>query len=101
MKNKNQNKSYQAILKAAKTLFWKYGVKRVSVEEVSKEAGVSKMTFYRHFKNKDEVALKIMLQIFEKGLEDTVDWYLNNSEWVEKVTSGAYKEYYENMYSDR
>lgn len=38
---------------------------------------------------------------FEKGLEDTVDWYLNNSEWVEKVTSGAYKEYYENMYSDR
>ena len=28
---------------------------------------------------------------FEKGLEDTVDWYLNNSEWVEKVTSGAYK----------
>ena len=38
---------------------------------------------------------------FEKGLEDTVDWYLNNSEWVEKVTSGAYKDYYENMYSDR
>jgi dTDP-glucose 4,6-dehydratase len=38
---------------------------------------------------------------FEIGLENTVDWYLNNSDWVEKVTSGAYKDYYENMYSNR
>lgn len=35
---------------------------------------------------------------FEEGLDKTVDWYLNNSEWVEKVTSGAYQEYYEKMY---
>ena len=70
MKNKNQNKSYQAILKAAKTLFWKYGVKRVSVEEVSKEAGVSKMTFYRHFKNKNEVIMQIMKDLFEFGLQE-------------------------------
>lgn len=38
---------------------------------------------------------------FEEGLENTVDWYLNNEEWVEKVTSGAYKEYYQSMYKDR
>lgn len=70
MKKNIQNKSYQAILDAAKSLFWKYGVKRVSVEEISKNAGVSKMTFYRHFKNKNELAQKIMLRIFDKGLED-------------------------------
>jgi dTDP-glucose 4,6-dehydratase len=35
---------------------------------------------------------------FEEGLEKTVDWYLGNTEWVDKVTSGAYQTYYENMY---
>ncbi|MCC6817864.1 MAG: dTDP-glucose 4,6-dehydratase [Bacteroidia bacterium] len=38
---------------------------------------------------------------FEQGLERTVDWYLANPEWLEHVTSGAYKEYYQNMYSKR
>jgi dTDP-glucose 4,6-dehydratase len=38
---------------------------------------------------------------FEEGLNRTVDWYLANQEWIEKVTSGAYQTYYTNMYSDR
>ncbi len=38
---------------------------------------------------------------FEEGLESTVDWYLANSEWVEQITSGAYRAYYENMYQNR
>lgn len=36
---------------------------------------------------------------FEEGLNQTVDWYLNNQEWLEKVTSGAYQTYYQKMYS--
>ena len=35
---------------------------------------------------------------FEQGLEKTVDWYLNNAEWLKHVTSGDYKEYYSKMY---
>lgn len=38
---------------------------------------------------------------FEEGLSKTVDWYLNNTDWVEKVTSGAYADYYNNMYTNR
>ncbi|MFM7637724.1 MAG: dTDP-glucose 4,6-dehydratase [Crocinitomicaceae bacterium] len=38
---------------------------------------------------------------FEEGLSKTVDWYLSNHEWVEKVTSGSYQEYYETMYGNR
>lgn len=38
---------------------------------------------------------------FEEGLEKTVDWYLANTEWVEKVTSGAYQSYYAGMYANR
>ena len=38
---------------------------------------------------------------FEEGLSKTVDWYLENQNWVEKVTSGSYKDYYQNMYANR
>ncbi|URM37358.1 dTDP-glucose 4,6-dehydratase [Flavobacterium anhuiense] len=36
---------------------------------------------------------------FEEGLEKTINWYLNNQEWLQNVTSGAYKEYYQKQYS--
>jgi dTDP-glucose 4,6-dehydratase len=35
---------------------------------------------------------------FEEGLEKTVDWYLNNSEWLQDVTSGDYINYYKTQY---
>lgn len=38
---------------------------------------------------------------FEEGLEKTVDWYLENQEWVDQVTSGDYQDYYTKMYADR
>jgi dTDP-glucose 4,6-dehydratase len=38
---------------------------------------------------------------FEVGLERTVDWYLNNSEWLNNVTSGNYTNYYEEQYTKR
>ena len=38
---------------------------------------------------------------FEEGLSKTVDWYLENPKWVNQVTSGAYKDYYNKMYTHR
>lgn len=38
---------------------------------------------------------------FAKGIEMTLDWYLNNRQWMERVTSGAYQHYYEKMYENR
>jgi len=35
---------------------------------------------------------------FEEGLERTVDWYLENQDWVESMITGEYKEYYEKVY---
>ena len=53
-------KSYQAILASGEALFWKFGIKRVSVEEICKHAGVSKMTYYRMFKNKSELVVLLI-----------------------------------------
>jgi dTDP-glucose 4,6-dehydratase len=36
---------------------------------------------------------------FEQGLSETIDWYLDNGDWLNHVTSGAYQQYYEKMYS--
>lgn len=38
---------------------------------------------------------------FETGLLNTVEWYLNNSEWLDKVISGDYQSYYEEQYLNR
>jgi dTDP-glucose 4,6-dehydratase len=35
---------------------------------------------------------------FEQGLADTIDWYMDNHEWVAEVTSGAYMDYYKQQY---
>jgi dTDP-glucose 4,6-dehydratase len=48
----------------------------------------------------NELGWKPSLQ-FEEGLEKTVDWYLQNEEWIRHVTSGDYQHYYEEMYSKR
>jgi dTDP-glucose 4,6-dehydratase len=49
-------------------------------------------------KLKDELGWEPSLQ-FEEGIEKTVAWYLKNNEWMEKVTSGEYQEYYQKMYN--
>jgi dTDP-glucose 4,6-dehydratase len=35
---------------------------------------------------------------FEEGLAKTIDWFLENKEWMENVTSGVYQEYYQKQY---
>ena len=51
-------------------------------------------------KLKTELGWEPSLQ-FEEGLEKTVRWYLDNQEWMDHVTSGAYERYYEEMYGKR
>jgi dTDP-glucose 4,6-dehydratase len=38
---------------------------------------------------------------FEEGLSETIDWYLNNPEWLHHVTSGSYQQYYTKMYATK
>ncbi|PKL80938.1 MAG: dTDP-glucose 4,6-dehydratase [Ignavibacteriae bacterium HGW-Ignavibacteriae-4] len=38
---------------------------------------------------------------FENGLKLTIDWYLDNMDWVERVISGEYRDYYKSNYSNR
>ncbi|MBI4679196.1 MAG: TetR/AcrR family transcriptional regulator [Elusimicrobia bacterium] len=53
----------ERVVEAARRLFFRHGIKRVPVEEICQEAGVSKMTFYRHFPDKTAVALRVLEDI--------------------------------------
>jgi dTDP-glucose 4,6-dehydratase len=48
-------------------------------------------------KLKNELGWVPSLQ-FEEGISATIDWYLNNKDWLEEVTSGNYQKYYEQQY---
>lgn len=58
------NQKYQDIIETAHQLFWKFGIRRVTIEEICREAGVSKMTFYKFFPNKIEIAKKVLTNIW-------------------------------------
>ncbi len=36
---------------------------------------------------------------FEQGMKETIEWYLNNKEWINHIVSGYYEKYYDAMYN--
>ena len=69
MEDFTQNKKYSDILETARVLFWKYGFKRVSIEEICREAKTSKMTFYKFFPNKLDLAKAVFDSVVDKSVK--------------------------------
>ena len=80
-----KTRKFEAIVSAAKYLFWKHGIRRVRIEEICKEAGVSKMTFYKYFSNKAAIAKYLIENIFESGMEAYLEILNSNIPYEEKV----------------
>lgn len=59
----------QQIVKTALDLFQQFGIKRITIEEICQTATVSKMTFYKYFKNKNE----LVRFLWEKGYEQALE----------------------------
>ncbi len=79
------NEKYNSIIKTSHNLFWKFGIRRVTVEEICREAFVSKMTFYRFFPNKTAVAKAVIRNIFDNILNDYRKLMAQNIPFEEKV----------------
>jgi AcrR family transcriptional regulator len=69
MNTEKNNPKYRAIFEHGKSLFWKHGVSRITVEEICANAGVSKRTFYKHFSNKKKLAEAILKHIVEQNTQ--------------------------------
>jgi AcrR family transcriptional regulator len=79
------NPKFQQIVTTAKELFWKFGIKRVTIEEICQEANVSKMTFYKHFKNKKELIKYFINHLLDKGMQKYRAIMDSNIPFKEKV----------------
>lgn len=80
-----RSKKFKQIIESAYDLFMRYGIRRVTVEEICKTAGVSKMTFYKHFKNKIDLALFVLNKQFEEGMKRYRDIMSQNIPYSEKA----------------
>jgi AcrR family transcriptional regulator len=79
------NEKYNALLKTSHELFWKFGFRRVSIEEICREARVSKMTFYRFFPNKPELVKTIIKNMFDTMLSDYRNLMNQNIPFEDKI----------------
>jgi AcrR family transcriptional regulator len=68
MKQKKNSKKYHNILENSRELFWKHGFRRVSLQEICEKSGVSKMTFYKYFPNKTELAKTVFSNVVDEGI---------------------------------
>jgi AcrR family transcriptional regulator len=85
MNNVMKPSKYKDIFKTGKELFWNYGIKRVTIEEICGEAGVSKMTFYKFFPNKMEFAKTILEVEVEESLKKFEQVIHGDISFTEKV----------------
>ncbi len=76
------------------------GTSEQLITYVKDRAGHDKRYAIDATKLKNELGWEPSLQ-FEEGLEKTVDWYLENEDWLNNVTSGEYQNYYEKQYHQR
>jgi len=79
------NKKSKALLQAGRLLFWKYGFRKVSVDEICAEAQVSKMTFYRNYADKLAFARAVYQLEVERSLQQTRDILQSNVPAHEKM----------------
>ncbi|MFC1537799.1 TetR/AcrR family transcriptional regulator [Candidatus Latescibacterota bacterium] len=67
----SKSKKLHQIVQTSERLFRRHGIKRITVEEICREAHVSKMTFYKYFKNKIELVKYIIKSWFDNGITRT------------------------------
>lgn len=74
-----------AILEAALTLFLKYGVQKVSVAEIAREANVSQVTIYNYFESKDNLIREVIIYYTNKIWTEYEDLFESKMPFPEKV----------------
>jgi dTDP-glucose 4,6-dehydratase len=74
--------------------------RRSLIKYVKDRAGHDRRYAIDASKIKNELGWQPSVQ-FDEGIRVTVDWYLNNTEWIAQVIDGSYREYYSRMYEGR
>jgi AcrR family transcriptional regulator len=65
-----KKKDEERILRGAYELFYRHGVKRITMDDVASHLGMSKKTIYENYKNKDDMVLALMKRELQKQHKD-------------------------------
>lgn len=82
-----ENKKYQSLMENAWLLFRRFGVRKVNVEEICREAEVSKMTFYNYFRNKWDLLEKLVQVKIDDMLREYDAMIQSDIPFMEKIES--------------
>ena len=103
-------KKVSELVDAAQALFFRHGVRRVTIEEICRVSGVSKVTFYKYFKNKKALAAHIKSELLHQGfskLDETIARDLPYPEkagkmiqWRIRFFAGMGRDFIDEMFSD-
>ncbi|HHV04028.1 MAG: TetR/AcrR family transcriptional regulator [Bacteroidales bacterium] len=111
MKELGKKNTEIKLLESGRILFWKYGFRKVSVEEICQNAGVSKMTFYRYFESKTKFAKQILDHTVEEAMtrfQGIMDSDLSTEDKLHRIilmkmegTANISREFIEDIYGSR
>ena len=89
----------ERILQKAEEMFFRYGVKSITMDDIARELGISKKTIYLHFPDKDELVVQVVGREMEKDKCEYEE--LDNSEAnaIEKLIQASLDELMKNRTS--
>lgn len=79
------SKKYQDLINTARDLFFKHGTRRVTIEEICEKADVSKMTFYKFFRNKNELATRVLSDLNDRILREQDEIMNSPIPFIDKI----------------
>lgn len=75
----------ERILKEADGLFCKFGIKRITMDDIARELGISKKTIYQHFKDKNELVYILIQEMLEMNMKVMDTRTANAANAIEEV----------------
>jgi dTDP-glucose 4,6-dehydratase len=87
-------------IEIVKLILSKLGKDESLIEYVKDRPGHDRRYAIDSSKIQNELGWKPTFE-FEEAMSSTVEWYLNNKKWWERIISGEYQKYYEQLYSNR
>lgn len=77
----------ERILAEAERLFWKFGVRSVTMEEIAKQLGISKKTIYQHFSEKEQILYQVIQQKTSRNQSEMECMVIDTANPIEEILS--------------
>ncbi|MGA0560383.1 TetR/AcrR family transcriptional regulator [Larkinella sp. VNQ87] len=75
----------ERILLKAEVLFWKFGTRTITMDDIARDLGISKKTLYQHFTDKDDIVYQVIQYRMEKNRAHVVSQVADAHDPIEEI----------------